>query len=154
MYRIKSLSSIGLALFLAMTLVSQVFAQSEQKTAASKDTLKKATRSNSNAGVFTKVADMPLFNGTPAEKGFREYVNSNIKYPEEAESSITGRVIIEFTIDVDGSLIDAKVIRSLHPLLDAEALRVIQSSPKWTPGTLRKKPVEVKYHFPVDFKLR
>ena len=98
---------------------------------------------------------LPLFNGKLVEEGgFKEYVNSNLIYPKEAQKNgITGRVIVEFTIDVDGALVDAKVVRSLHPLFDAEALRVIQSSPKWTPGTNRKKPVEVKYNFPVDFKL-
>jgi TonB family protein len=151
-HKLKSLS-VGLLvfLFLAVASVSQVFAQNEQKTAISKDTLKK---SNSRTEVFTIVEEMPLFNGKPAEKGFRDYVNLNTQYPKEAKSDgIIGDVLVRFTIDVDGSLVDAKVVGSIHPLLDAEALRVVQSSPKWTPGTLKKKPVEVKYTFPVRFRL-
>jgi TonB family protein len=148
----KLKSSVGfLVLFLAIVFVSQVFAQSEQKTAISKDTLNK---SNRNEERFQIVEVMPLFKGKPAEKGFRDYVDSNIKYPKEAkENHISGDVLVEFTIDVDGSLVDAKVVRSVHPLLDVEALRVIQSSPKWTPGKLKRKPVEVRYTFPVNFKL-
>ena len=144
-------------LFLATTLVSQVFAQSEQTTAISKDTLNKRATVNSDEEFFGDYNHpvLPLFNGKLVEEGgFKEYVNSNLIYPKEAKKNgITGNVLVEFSIDVDGSLVDAKVIRSVHPLLDAEALRVIQSSPKWTPGTMRGNPVKVKYTFPVRFKL-
>ncbi len=104
--------------------------------------------------VFTIVEDMPLFNGKPAEEGFREYVGKNTVYPAVAqENGISGRVFVEFTINQKGELVDAKVMRSVDPLLDAEALRVIRSSPKWTPGKQRGKTVKVKYTFPVQFKL-
>ena len=97
--------------------------------------------------------DPPLFKGKPAEEDFRNYVNENLQYPQElSTSTIIGKVYVEFLIDTDGSIIDAKVLRGLHPLLDAEALRVISSSPKWTPGKQRGKPVKVKYQFPVNFK--
>ena len=104
--------------------------------------------------VFTIVEDMPLFNGKPAEEGFREYVGKNTQYPAVAqENGISGRVFVEFTINQRGELVDAKVIRPVDPSLDAEALRVIRSSPKWTPGKQRGKTVKVKYTFPVQFKL-
>ena len=104
--------------------------------------------------VFTIVEDMPLFNGKVAEEGFREYVGKNTNYPAVAqENGISGRVFVEFTIDRSGSLVDAKVTRGVDPLLDAEALRVIRSSPKWTPGKQRGKTVKVKYTFPVQFRL-
>ncbi len=104
--------------------------------------------------VFTIVEDMPLFNGKLAEEGFREYVVKNTQYPAVAqENGISGRVLVEFTINRSGELVDAKVMRSVDPSLDAEALRVIKSSPKWTPGKQRGKTVKVKYTFPVVFKL-
>ena len=97
---------------------------------------------------------LPLFNGKPAEQEFHNYVNENLQYPQElTDTGITGKVYVQFSIDKDGSVTDAKVIRGLHPLLDAEALRVINSSSsKWTPGKLRGKPVKVMYQFPVNFK--
>ena len=104
--------------------------------------------------IFTIVEDMPLFNGKTAEEGFREYVTKNTQYPAVAqENGISGRVFIEFTINQQGDLVDAKVMRGVDPLLDAEALRVIRSSPKWTPGKQRGKTVKVKYTFPVLFRL-
>jgi protein TonB len=104
--------------------------------------------------VFTIVEDMPLFNGKVAEEGFREYVGKNTDYPPVAqENGISGRVFVEFTINQKGELVDAKITRGVDPLLDAEALRVIRSSPKWTPGKQRGKTVKVKYTFPVVFKL-
>jgi protein TonB len=100
------------------------------------------------------IEDKPLFNGKPAEEGFREYVGSNTKYPPvAAENGITGRVYVEFTIDKDGTVINVKILRGVDPSLDAEALRVIKASPKWTPGRQRGKTVKVKYQFPVNFRL-
>jgi TonB family protein len=104
--------------------------------------------------IFMIVEDMPMFDGKPVEKAFRDWVNQHTNYPAEAqENDISGRVIVEFTIDTDGSLVNAKVMRGVDPLLDAEALRVISSSPRWTPGKQRGKIVKVKYFFPVVFRL-
>ena len=104
--------------------------------------------------LFSEVEIKPLFNGKPAEEGFREYVFSKTVYPPEAqEKGISGRVFVEFTINTDGTLTDLKTIRGVDPLLDAEALRVINLSPKWTPGKHGGKVVRVKYIFPFDFKL-
>ena len=96
----------------------------------------------------------PMFNGDWTGVEFSKYVNSNIIYPKEAErSGISGRVIVKFTIDVDGSLIDAKVVSKTHELLNAEALRIINSSPKWEPGIQKGKPVKVNYQYPFNFGL-
>jgi hypothetical protein len=100
------------------------------------------------------VADVevePLFDGKPAEIGFREYINKNLIYPIQHEA--TGRVIVEFVIEKDSSISNAKVIRGLSPLFDAEALRVINSSPKWTPGKMRGETVRVRAIYGVIFKL-
>jgi Ca-activated chloride channel family protein len=104
--------------------------------------------------VFTIVEDMPLFAGGRLEDTFRKWVAENLRYPEYCQqSAIQGRVIVQFTIDRNGRLTDVKVIRGVHPMLDAEAVRVLSASPGWTPGKQRGKPVAVKYVFPVSFKL-
>ena len=102
---------------------------------------------------FWEVEIPPLFDDKPSEIGFRDYVLKNIKYPAVAHTPITGRVIVEFIIEKDGSVSNAIVLRSTDPLLDAEALRIINSSPKWTPGKVRGEPVKVRHVFPVIFNL-
>ena len=104
--------------------------------------------------LFAIVEDKPLFNGMDAEAGFREWVGKNTNYPTVAqENGISGRVFVEFSISTTGEVTDVKLLRGVDPLLDAEAMRVIKSSPKWTPGMQRGKPVKVKYQFPVNFRL-
>lgn len=96
----------------------------------------------------------PLFNGGDANK-FSAWVNSQLEYPEEArQNGVMGRVVVEFTIDIDGSITNVSLKRKAHPLLDAEALRVIKQSPKWTPGMDKGQKVPVTYTFPVVFSLR
>ena len=104
--------------------------------------------------LFAEVGEKPTFNGKDAETGFREYIKENTNYPVAAqENGITGRVYVEFTIDKDGSVTDVELLRGADPLLDAEALRVIKSSPKWTPGKHGGEAVSVKYQFPIYFHL-
>ena len=67
---------------------------------------------------------------------------------------IQGRVTLQFTIDSDGSVVNVKVLRGVHPDLDAEAVRVVSSSPKWEPGKYRNQAVPVTMTFPVIFQLR
>ena len=103
---------------------------------------------------ITIVEDKPLFDGKDPDKEFREFVNNNIIYPPDAiKDGIEGKVFIQFSINQQGEVVDAEVLRGVHPLLDAEALRVINSSPKWTPGMQRGKPAKVTYSFPVEFIL-
>ena len=102
--------------------------------------------------VFDVVEVMPQFPGG-APKLF-EYLSQNIRYPKEAmESNTQGRVIVTFVVCKDGSICDAKVVKSVSPALDAEGLRVISSMPNWTPGTQSGKPVNVKYTVPISFRL-
>ena len=104
--------------------------------------------------LFAVIEDKPMFNGKEADVGFREWVNTRIVYPPVAqENGITGRVFTEFVVDRDGSVIDIKILRGADPLLDAEALRVLRQSPKWTPGMQRGRPVKVRYQFPFSFQL-
>ena len=83
-----------------------------------------------------------------------QYLNKNIKYPVIAQEQGTqGRVIVQFVVNKDGSIVDAQVVRSVDPYLDKEAIRVINTMPKWTPGKQRGKPVRVKFTVPVAFRL-
>ena len=84
-----------------------------------------------------------------------EWINENLRYPEElADSCIQGRVIVTFIINEDGTVSDGKVVRSLHPLLDAEALRLVSIMPRWSPYKLNGKAQKNRYTMPVIFKLQ
>lgn len=103
--------------------------------------------------IFQVVEEMPEFPGGMAE--CLKFISKNIKYPTIAqENGIQGRVIIQFVVNQDGSIVDPVVMRTVDPYLDKEALRVIQMMPKWKPGKQRGKPVRVKYTVPVTFKLQ
>ncbi len=103
--------------------------------------------------IFTVVEEMPEFPGGQGE--LLKYLGKSIKYPVIAqENGIQGRVVCAFVINRDGSIVDAEVLRGVDPSLDKEALRVINSMPKWKPGKQRGKPVRVKYTVPVVFRLQ
>ena len=103
--------------------------------------------------IFQVVEVMPEFPGGMA--ACLKYLSQNIKYPVMAqENGIQGRVIVQFVVNSDGSIVDPVVVRSVDPSLDREALRVIQSMPKWKPGQQRGKAVRVRYTVPVTFKLQ
>jgi Ca-activated chloride channel family protein len=98
------------------------------------------------------VEEMPEFSG--GIKALKQFVVSNVVYPPKAaENGISGTVYISFAVDVDGSITDIKVARSVSPELDAEAIRLIKSMPKWKPGKQRGKAVKVSYTIPVHFTL-
>ena len=83
-----------------------------------------------------------------------DYLKANIRYPKEAkERGIQGRVIVQFIVEEDGTLTEGKVVKSVDPQLDAEALRVVRSMPNWTPGKQRGEAVRVRFTIPVSFKL-
>ncbi len=104
--------------------------------------------------IFEVVEQMPEFpDGGMA--GLMQYLSKNIKYPTIAQENGTqGRVTVQFVVNKDGSIVDAKVLRGVDPYLDKEALRVIGTMPKWKPGMQRGKPVRVKYTVPVMFRLQ
>ena len=88
-------------------------------------------------------------------QGLSAYLSKSIKYPAIAEEEgIQGQVFVTFIIDVDGSVTNIKVDKSVHPALDKEAVRVVSSMPRWVPGELSGKPVKVKYTMPVKFGLQ
>ena len=104
--------------------------------------------------IFEVVEQMPEFpDGGMA--GLMQYLSKNIKYPTIAQENGTqGRVTVQFVVNKDGSIVDAKVLRGVDPYLDKEALRVIGTMPKWKPGMQRGKPVRVKYTVPVMCRLQ
>ena len=102
---------------------------------------------------FTPNGKMPKFKGGDIAT-FQKWVAMHIRYPKEAQDmNIQGTVLVGFIIDKDGHLIGTQVYRSVDPLLDDEALRVINKSPKWKPGKQGTIPVNVSYVLPVKFQL-
>ena len=106
------------------------------------------------ASPFQLVEEKPKFQGGDAND-FTRWVNSRLQYPEIAkENGVQGRVTLQFTVNADGSVANVKVLRGVDPSLDQEAVRVVSSSPAWTPGRQRDRAVKVTYTFPVVFQLR
>lgn len=103
--------------------------------------------------VYDVVGEMPEYPGGPS--AMFEYLSKNIQYPEGAKKEgIQGRVIVTIIIEKDGSITDAKVVKSLAPSLDREAQRLVESMPNWIPGKQNGEPVRVKYTVPVTFRLQ
>ena len=103
--------------------------------------------------IFQVVEEMPEFPGGMGE--CMKWLGKNIKYPTiSQENGVQGRVIIQFVVNRDGSIVDAQVARGVDPYLDKEALRVVGQMPKWKPGKQRGKEVRVKYTLPVMFRLQ
>lgn len=104
---------------------------------------------------FAAVEDKPLFNGGNPNVEFARFIAKHLNYPEiAAENGVYGRVTLQFVIDENGKLVDPVILKGVHPALDAEALRVVLSSPRWTPGMQRNKAVKVSYTFPINFRLQ
>ena len=103
--------------------------------------------------VYDVVDKMPEFPG--GMTGLMQYLSKNIRYPAEAQTKgIQGRVTVAVIINTEGKAVNASIVRSVDPSLDAEALRVASTMPDWVPGTKDGKPVNVKYTFPVTFRLQ
>ena len=103
--------------------------------------------------IFQVVEEMPEFPGGQVE--CMKWLSKNMKYPQiSQENGVQGRVIVQFVVNQDGSIVDAQVVRGVDPYLDKEALRVIGNMPKWKPGKQRGKAVRVKFTLPVMFRLQ
>ncbi len=102
--------------------------------------------------VFDMVEEMPSFPGGPA--ALMQFLQSNTHYPAVAqENGVQGRVTVSFVVEKDGSITDVQVARSADPSLDKEAIRVVKSMPRWTPGRQNGSTVRVKFNVPVTFRL-
>ena len=105
------------------------------------------------AEIFTVVESMPSFPGGMGE--LMKFLGNNINYPTLAkESGIQGRVFINFVVEPNGKISNVKVLRGIGGGCDEEAVRVVKSMPKWSPGKQRGKPVRVSYNLPVKFTLQ
>lgn len=104
--------------------------------------------------VFFVVEEMPTFQGQSSD-AFRIYIQQNLKYPVIAqENGISGRVFVQFDVNGKGEVTNVVVVRGVDPSLDKEAVRVVKSSPRWTPGKQRGRPVRVRFTFPIVFQLQ
>ena len=103
---------------------------------------------------FVRVEQMPSFMGGDLMT-FRNWVQSKVRYPQIAqENGISGRVLLMFVVERDGSLTNIQVLQTPDSSLSDEAIRVLKTSPKWTPGRQRNQTVRVKYTLPIDFRIQ
>ena len=103
---------------------------------------------------FVKVEQMPSFMGGDLMT-FRNWVQSKVRYPQIAqENNIQGRVLLQFVIEKDGSLTNIVPLQTPDSSLSDEAIRILKTSPKWTPGKQRNQSVRVKYTLPIDFRIQ
>ena len=127
-------------------------AQAGESPAAAVESGRADTAKVNSLPVFDVVEQMPQFPGGMASLG--SWLGDNIKYPKDAhEARQEGRVIARFIVEKDGSISNVEIIRSVFPSLDAEAVRIVQSMPKWNPGMQNGENVRVKYTIPISFKL-
>lgn len=113
-----------------------------------------STSDTTNAAddVYIVVETQPEFPG--GNQAFMQYLVGNVQYPKEAQDKkIEGTVYVSMMIQKDGSVSDVGIMRSVDPLLDNEAVRVVSTSPKWIPGKVKGKPVDVQYTIPITFSL-
>lgn len=117
-------------------------------SAFAQDTIKDTKAPNEE--IFYYVEQMP-------EAGFDlpQFLKTNIQYPKIAlDSSIQGRVVVKFIVNIDGQISDIVVTKSVHPALDAEAIRLVMAMPKWKPGKSNGKPVKTYFTLPIKFALQ
>ncbi len=112
----------------------------------------KTTEQKTGEEVYVKVEEMPEFPG--GEMALRDFVVSTVKYPADAvKENIQGKVFVTFVVKSDGTVGNAKIVRGVHPLLDNEAIRVVNLLPTWKPGRQKGEAVSVSYTIPVSFAL-
>jgi protein TonB len=102
--------------------------------------------------IFQVVENQPAPVG--GYEAFYKYIGKNIKYPDQARRmGVEGKVFVQFVVDKDGSITDVQVLKGIGSGCDEEAIRVVKSAPKWTPGKQRGRPVRVRMSVPITFKL-
>ena len=103
--------------------------------------------------VYDCVEQMPSFPG--GSQKLKEFIEENLRYPKELEEScVQGRVIVRFIVERNGKLSNVKVVKSVHPVLDKEALRIVKLMPRWIPGRQNGITVRVKCYIPIIFRLK
>ena len=116
-----------------------------------KKTHKNSAQANENQ-VFMIVEKMPEFPG--GDEALKKHIINSLQYPKTAsKNGLQGKVYVTFIVEKDGSVGDTKIVRGVHPALDQEAVRLVKSLPKWTPGKQKGKAVRVQYTLPIIFSL-
>ena len=117
-------------------------------------------KDDTNIHIYKWIKDLPLRNVDEEPEpvgGFDalyKFLQENLKYPESArDEGVSGQVLIEFVVEKDGSISNVKVLKGVHPELDAEVVRVVEMMPKWNPGKQDGKPVRTFYQIPVRFSI-
>ena len=133
-------------------IVTKEYAKSEDRKKDYVVVVKSKDKETKEEKVFNVVEQMPAFPGGMDE--MMKYLSMNVRYPEAAKKAgLQGRVVVQFVVEADGSVSNAKVVRSVNEELDAEAVRVIEKMPKWKPGMQDGKAVRVRYNIPIAFRL-
>jgi TonB family protein len=149
--RTPALANLKILLVLPVTFLLLVFISSckiSSKSSASKTEVESVPPSE----VFVVVEEMPFFPG--GEKAMFDFIYANLRYPEkEKKNNIQGRVILRFCVNYLGGIDRVSILKSVNPVLDAEAIRVIKMLPAWQPGKQGGVPVNVWYSLPVSFQL-
>ncbi len=137
-----------LPLFFVLIAANSVYAGDEEQDMKEPPPVKMAVTDE----VFTVVEEMPQF--PEGQEGMMNFLRDNTRYPVEAmKEGIQGRVICNFIIEKDGSVSEVQIVRGVDPNLDAEAVRVIESMPKWTPGKQKNEVVRTRFTMPIQFRL-
>ena len=132
--------------------IVEIEVEAEIETTESDEMVAIEIEEESDEEFFMVVENMPEFPGGDA--GLRKYIQNNVKYPPIAkEYNITGKVYVSFIVDKSGSVTDVKIVRGVDKSLDAEAVRVVKSLPKYKPGKQRGKAVRVMFTIPINFTL-
>lgn len=145
---------VVVAVILASSVLFQVFDYfGNADNEAPKDNTEINIEVNDDDKVFTVVDEMPLFSG--GDKELFRFLGDNISYPKNAlENGTEGLVYVSFIIDEEGAVKDAEILKGIGNGCDQEALRVVNSMPKWNPGKQNGETVKVKYNLPVRFQLK
>ena len=138
-------------IILMSLLTASCFATANAQNKATEDTEKKVESSDKEGHTcIMQIPNAPEFPG--GMQALMQYITENLKYPEDAEKEgIQGRVVVQFFVNEDGSISDAKILENVFPSLDEEALRVVRNMPKWIPGNVEDYPVS--YTIPLTFRL-
>ena len=143
--KIQTVNGLWWRLLATLSVLAILFTVNTTATAQNKKT--------SNDKVFEKVEDMPEFPG--GEQAMMDFVAKNVQYPKEAmEKEISGRVLVGFIVEKDGSISETEVVKGIGGGCDEEAVRVVKAMPKWKPGKQKGKPVRVHFMLPLTFKLQ
>lgn len=136
-----------------LSLCAMLFATAGSANGQSTADTAVTTHEEQSDSVYVKVDKMAEFPG--GMNGMMNFLSKNMRYPKEAMmNDIQGRVVVKFVINTDGSVSDAKIAHSVDSLLDAEALRIVNLMPNWTPGMNGGIPVRSYFNVPITFKLQ